>query len=83
MQNDKYRIISRAVSIYMLLYFFLTGSSSCERNREEIPSDIDFRQEMRDFVTDLSNYSKGLDPGFIIIPQNGQELITDNGEADG
>ncbi|MDA3940803.1 MAG: endo alpha-1,4 polygalactosaminidase [Spirochaetia bacterium] len=44
---------------------------------------IDFRQAMRDFVIDLSEYSKGIEPGFIIIPQNGQELITDNGEGDG
>ncbi|MEA3392800.1 MAG: endo alpha-1,4 polygalactosaminidase [Candidatus Marinimicrobia bacterium] len=38
---------------------------------------------MRDFVRELSAYSKNVDSTFIIIPQNGQELITDNGEGDG
>jgi len=44
---------------------------------------LDFRQEMRDFVIDLSEYAKNVDSSFIIIPQNGQELITDNGEGNG
>ena len=42
-----------------------------------------YRQEMRAFVTNLGNYAKGIDPNFIIIPQNGQELVTDTGEGDG
>lgn len=45
--------------------------------------DIDFREEMRKFVIDLSAYAKNYDSDFIIIPQNGQELITDTGEGDG
>lgn len=42
-----------------------------------------YREEMRDFVKDISSYSKKIKPDFIIIPQNGQELITDNGKIDG
>ena len=42
-----------------------------------------YRQEMRSFVMDLSSWAKGQHPGFIIIPQNGQELVTDNGDPDG
>ncbi len=38
---------------------------------------------MRDFVIGISNYSRLSDPDFIIIPQNGIELITINGEEDG
>ncbi len=45
--------------------------------------DLDFKQEMRIFVEDLSAYAKDMDPGFIIIPQNGQELITSNGDNEG
>lgn len=47
------------------------------------PPDLDFRQEMRDFVIGLSDYAKNIDNSFIIIPQNGQEIVTDNGEGDG
>lgn len=42
-----------------------------------------YRQEMRNFVHDISSYAKGLKNGFLIIPQNGQELLTGNGEEDG
>jgi len=46
-------------------------------------SDIDFKQEMRDFVIGISEYSKINNPDFFIIPQNGIELVTSNGEEDG
>ncbi len=36
---------------------------------------------MRNFVIDISNYAKSMSPGFLIIPQNGQELITIDGES--
>ena len=44
---------------------------------------IDYRQEMRDFVQDISSYAKSKHPNFIVIPQNGIELTTTNGEPDG
>ncbi len=44
---------------------------------------VNYREEMREFVTDIGVYAKGIDNTFIIIPQNGQELITDSGEGDG
>ena len=40
----------------------------------------DFREEMRQFVQHISEYARTLHPGFIVIPQNGQELITKDGE---
>lgn len=49
--------------------------------KEEI--DINYKQEMRDFVQEISNYSKYLNFEFIIIPQNGVELLTNNGEENG
>jgi cysteinyl-tRNA synthetase, unknown class len=45
--------------------------------------DLDFRQEMRDFVIGIAETARLSDPGFIVIPQNGIELVTMNGEADG
>ncbi|HAF29149.1 MAG TPA: hypothetical protein DCG75_08895 [Bacteroidales bacterium] len=52
---------------------------------EETPDygDVDFRQEMRDFVIQISQYAKAENANFIVIPQNGQELVTINGEEDG
>ncbi|UII32649.1 endo alpha-1,4 polygalactosaminidase [Fulvivirga ulvae] len=47
------------------------------------PLNIDYRQEMRDYVIGISQYSKALHPDFLVIPQNGIELVTDNGEEDG
>ena len=38
---------------------------------------------MRNFVQGISAYGKGKISNFIIIPQNGQEIITQNGEAEG
>lgn len=45
-------------------------------------TEIDYRQQMRNFVIGISTYSKQKDPDFIIIPQNGQELLTSNGDPD-
>lgn len=63
---------------FILVLFF--SAVSC--NNDDYP-DLDFRQEMRDFVIGISNYARLSDPDFIIIPQNGIELITLNGEEDG
>ena len=53
---------------------------SCKKN--DYP-DLDFKQEMRDFVIEISDYSRLSDPDFIIIPQNGIELVTIRGEENG
>lgn len=45
--------------------------------------DLDFRQEMRDLVQEISAYAKGIDENFLIVPQNGQEILTLNSEPDG
>ncbi len=50
---------------------------------KEKSDQIEYREEMRDFVIALSEYAKKQDPGFIVIPQNGHELITTNGQPNG
>jgi len=62
------------------ILFFMAGMVSCKKN--DIP-DLDFKQEMRDFVIGISDYARNSEPLFIIIPQNGIELITNNGEDSG
>jgi len=69
--------MKKIISLLLIALLFY----SCNKN--PIPSGIDFRQEMRDFVMEISTYAKEKDKYFIVIPQNGQELITDSGEPDG
>jgi cysteinyl-tRNA synthetase len=59
----------------LLLYGGCTGDDQ----------DIDpvYRQYMREFVQHISQYARTKNEHFIIIPQNGQELVTENGEEDG
>jgi cysteinyl-tRNA synthetase len=65
----------------VIIFLCLVGIfiSSCHR---DIP-DLDFKQEMRDFVQSISAYAKAKIPEFIVIPQNGQELVTLNGDNKG
>ena len=51
----------------------------------ESPDDevtIIYKQHMRNFVQEISNYAKNINSDFIVIPQNGQEIITENGNDD-
>jgi len=59
---------------------FISTLISCKK---EVIEGIDFRQEMRDFVMEMNSYAESKHPGFLVIPQNGQELLTDNGRDDG
>jgi cysteinyl-tRNA synthetase, unknown class len=43
----------------------------------------DYRQDMRNFVQALSSYARTAHPGFIVIPQDGPELASSDGEPDG
>lgn len=37
-------------------------------------------EKMQDFVVNISQYARGIKPGFIIIPQNGEQLCFHHGE---
>jgi len=41
---------------------------------------IVYKQRMRDLVIALSRHARAYDPGFILIPQNGNELLTVDGK---
>ncbi|GAA3920847.1 hypothetical protein GO495_00795 [Chitinophaga oryziterrae] len=49
----------------------------------QVQAAIDYRAEMRNFVIGISQYAKAQNSQFAIIPQNGIELITTNGESNG
>ncbi len=67
--------------LLLVMFFLLIGLSSCKVNNDN--EEIDYRAEMRLFVEGISNYAKDLNPDFLIIPQNGHDLMTLNGESDG
>ena len=57
--------------------------TSCEDDNSDSIPDRVFKQDMRDFVQGISSYSKAINSNFSIIPQNGHELLTENGEETG
>lgn len=63
------------------LCFFLVFAA-CGGEDDEGTTD-EYKQKMREFVQDISAYTRSTKSDFIIIPQNGQELVTVNGQEDG
>ena len=57
-------------------------ASACGKDDDNI-RDVELRDEMRAFVIDLSTYAKAQNNNFIVIPQNGIELVSSNGDTDG
>jgi len=69
------------LSLALILFF-----ASCGKDDEPNPPDpsgTNYKQEMRDFVIGISKYAKAKHAGFAIVPQNGIELVTVNGEEKG
>lgn len=73
---QKYRPISRLLSLCVIVLLALL-SGSCERAE---PCD-DYRQAMRDFVVRISETVRKQNPDFVVIPQNGIELVTLGNDA--
>jgi cysteinyl-tRNA synthetase, unknown class len=51
-----------------------------DNNDDDVVSGLDYKNEMRKFVQEISQYTKGISANFIIIPQNGQEIVTQYGD---
>lgn len=57
---------------------------SCNKDDSQpIDNTIDYKQDMREFVIGISEYSKTINANFNVIPQNGIELVSSTGEEDG
>lgn len=74
MKRRLYKIFGFALIIFIF---------GCVESNEDEDSGRDYRQNMRDFVRGISNYARGIKSDFIIIPQNGHELLIHNGEPSG
>ena len=62
----------------LLLICFIILTMSCSSNDNS--DDIEYKQEMRKFVIDISQYARSIQNNFIVIPQNGIELVTETGD---
>ncbi len=70
------------VTTLVITTALMSGCSN--RDAEYEPTtERDYRQDMRDFVQGISAYARRIKPYFIVIPQNGHELLTENGEETG
>lgn len=65
--------------ITCLLLIALTSCGGDDSNESKI-SGVDFREEMRQFVIGISVFAKAQSTDFLIIPQNGIELVTNSGD---
>lgn len=69
----------------LILLISLSLLSSCSKDEVFDPElgDQNYKEEMRNFVIGLSEYAKKSSTNFIVIPQNGIELVTQDGEPNG
>jgi cysteinyl-tRNA synthetase len=71
----------------VILFCMLTMLAGCDTNDSDSGDNNnenrDFKQDMRELVIGISQKAKAIHPGFIVIPQNGIELVTTTGDASG
>ncbi|WP_306352166.1 endo alpha-1,4 polygalactosaminidase [Flavobacterium sp. '19STA2R22 D10 B1'] len=68
--------------LFILLSLLSLGCSSSDGSKSD-DEVVNYRQEMRDFVVGISTKAKSSNPNFIVIPQNGIELISNDDNANG
>lgn len=66
--------------IFLLSMLSVLSSCSKEDAQSLNPNEINYKEEMRNFVIGISDYSKAQKSNFVIVPQNGIELVTVDGE---
>ena len=68
------------LSELVIFLMVIINLSACKKDDNPLPKDIDYRQEMKIFVQEISIYAKGINPNFAIIPQNGADLVSTTGD---
>lgn len=71
----------KVLSLLIILFSFTV--SACKKEENNQPESIDYKQEMRKFVQNISAYAKSINTVFQVIPQNGHQLVTVDGEENG
>lgn len=80
--NKLHKIVLPFALILSAAAFLCFSCRSSEQDKADLQS-TDFRSEMRSFISAIAQKARAQNPSFIVIPQNGQELITLNDESDG
>ncbi len=70
-----YRIGITACLLLLLL--------ACNKNQSGAVGETEYKQKMREFVIGISQYAKDKRSNFLIVPQNGIELVSTNATATG
>ncbi len=70
-------------NFFRLLIILIITSSCKKTDRSYTYDNIDFKEEMRQFVISISDYAKSINSGFEIVTQNGAALITENAQPNG
>ncbi len=81
MENPHRRRGALVAGGVMLMTGLLAGCAGL-LDRDDL-SGIDFRGEMRSFVEEIAEYGRDSASGFIVIPQDGHELVTLDGGSSG
>jgi cysteinyl-tRNA synthetase len=66
-----------------IIVITILSSSKCEKDEYDGIPQMNYKEAMRQFVIGISEYSKHIYSDFIIIPQNGIELMSNIGEING
>lgn len=75
--------MGRLIDVFCFV-FLLALMSACNKDDvKSLPLDMDFKHEMSVFVQDISLYAKSINPDFVVIPQNGAELVSITGDDEG
>ena len=73
-------IFIKITALFLTVLIAGCGSSG----EDEIESSNSYyKKEMRSFVQKISAYAKGIDPDFVVIPQNGVALVSVSGDGSG
>lgn len=85
-RNDGIKINFKGLN-YLFMAFVIVLLTACNNDDDDDddsdPEGVNYKQEMRNFVQGISHYAKNLDSKFIVIPQNGNELLTVDGTING
>lgn len=74
---------NRIYTITFIIFTFSFCITACFEDAGDGSSNSIYKENMQDFVKGISNYSKNIKHDFFIVPQNGLELVTVNGNENG
>jgi len=81
-RGARYRRIAQALTL-ILTFAMAWSTAGCALWLDASGSPNIHRDGMRAFVVEIARRARTVAPGFLVVPQNGEPLLTIDGEADG